>query len=189
MQGTISWDTSVVWFRSVASGTASISLNESNMNLNNVTQGQLTFLWYDNNLLGQSVSSDTALFTINFSRNGIGKGVGAVDFSNSPTIMEIDTLDILDVPRKNNDAVFTNGYLTTPTKYVFEGAGNWSDAVNWKGNLIPPAVLPVCSEILINPTGTAECLLGASQRISAGAIFSIATGKKFRTTGGLIIAR
>lgn len=50
-------------------------------------------------------------------------------------------------------------------------------------------VATVCSEILINPAGTAECLLGASQRISAGAIFSIATGKKFRTTGGLIIAR
>jgi hypothetical protein len=62
------------------------------MNLSSTTNGSLTFLWFDNNLQGQATVDSTQLFTINFSTNGSGKGTGLVQFSNTPTQLEIDTL-------------------------------------------------------------------------------------------------
>ena len=65
--------------------------------------------------------------------------------------------------------------------YIFNGTGNWDLPENWSEQVVPPAVLPPCYEIIINPAGNSECLLNTPlQTISSGAKLTIMAGKKFR---------
>ncbi|MDA3613254.1 S8 family serine peptidase [Polluticaenibacter yanchengensis] len=43
--------------------------------------------------------------------------------------------------------------------YEFIGSGNWSMAENWKNSLVPPAVLPAKSLVIINPAAGQKCIL------------------------------
>lgn len=72
------------------------------------------------------------------------------------------------------------------TVYSFTGSGNWNVAANWSNNAIPPAILPSCSEIIINPAGSTECILNVSQTIKPGGKLTVTTGKKLRVVGNLI---
>ncbi|HMO62254.1 MAG TPA: hypothetical protein PKC39_02390 [Ferruginibacter sp.] len=70
--------------------------------------------------------------------------------------------------------------------YIFTGKGNWDEANNWQDNVIPPAVLPQGFEIIINPSGSNECVLNIPlQRISPGAKLTVVAGKKLRVQGVL----
>lgn len=187
LQGTVQWDTSVIKFNSISYGSSAITITGANMNLTSASSGNISFLWFDNNIEAQSVEDSTILFTINFLTNGSGKGTTAVAFTNTPTALEIDTLDGGGVPVANNAAIFSNGYIITPSVYHFVGSGNWNIASNWENNLIPPVSLPACSEIIINPTGSTECLLDISQIIAPGAKFTVNSGKKIRILGNLTL--
>ena len=79
--------------------------------------------------------------------------------------------------------------LAVATTYTFNGNGNWSDAINWTNNRIPPSILPNKSEIIIDPIVTGECILNVSQQVSSGAQVIVNTGKKFRMLGNLIITQ
>lgn len=69
--------------------------------------------------------------------------------------------------------------------YTFTGNGDWGNAANWSNNTIPPAVLPPGAEIIIDPSLNGECVLSATQTVSAGAKFLVKQGKNFRITGNL----
>lgn len=69
--------------------------------------------------------------------------------------------------------------------YTFTGTGNWDVSSNWSNNAIPPAILPACSEIVINPTIGGECVLNVPQIISAGAKLTVVSNKKFIIMGNL----
>ena len=71
--------------------------------------------------------------------------------------------------------------------YTFTGTGNWNVATNWSNNAIPPAVLPACAQIFIDPPVGQECILNVTQTISQGAKITVMTNKKFRIPGDLII--
>jgi hypothetical protein len=71
--------------------------------------------------------------------------------------------------------------------YIFKGDGNWNDATNWSGNLIPPSQLPAGSTIIISPATNGECILNSTQQIMAGAYFNVVAGKKLFVPGNLII--
>lgn len=187
VQGTLRWDTLVAQYDGIVPGTSSVSLNETNMNLANVADGYLTFLWYDLNLLGVDMPSDSALFSVRFRRNGPGAGRGDVFFSNTPTPMEVDTLDNSGTPQKNNDVVYTNGYVTTPDIYVFNGVGTWGDSANWTRGRIPPATLPECSEVWVDPAGDAECIMNSPFTVSPGARMQVKDNKRLRVNGNLTI--
>ncbi len=87
----------------------------------------------------------------------------------------------------------STGILTitaaAPAIYTFNGNGNWGDAANWSGGIIPPAVLPAPREIIINPSTGGECLLQLStvQTIASGAKLTVIGAKKLRVEGSLII--
>jgi hypothetical protein len=76
-----------------------------------------------------------------------------------------------------------------PLTYTFNGNGNWSNAANWLGAVVPPAILPAPWEIIINPTSGGECLLQLStvQTIASGAKLTVIGAKKLRVEGSLII--
>ena len=72
-------------------------------------------------------------------------------------------------------------YIYHPSNvYIFNGSGNWNDAANWTYGKIPPTPLPSGSEIFVNPKSGGECTLNTSQTISAGAKFTVMSGKKIQ---------
>ncbi len=75
-----------------------------------------------------------------------------------------------------------NQTCNTPASltYIFTGNGVWTDARNWKNNVVPPFILSQNFEIIIDPLGTGECILNIRQTIAAGAKITIVEGKKFR---------
>lgn len=187
LQGSIQWDTNVVKFNTISYGASAIAIAAANMNLSSSSNGIISFLWFDNNVQPQSVVDSTILFTLNFLTNGSGKGTTSVAFTNLPTALEIDTLDGTGTPVANNGSIFSNGYIITPFVYNFTGSGNWSVASNWKNNLIPPASLPACSEIVVSPSGAAECVLDMPQTVATGAKFTVVAGKKLRILSNLVL--
>lgn len=76
--------------------------------------------------------------------------------------------------------------LNANNTYTFTGAGNWDIPANWTNSLIPPSVLPSCSQIIIDPPLGQECILNVTQTISPGAKIRVMTNKKFRIPGNLI---
>ena len=91
-----------------------------------------------------------------------------------------------------NNALYLLGsnamdYTITATSFTFTGNGNWSNAANWSNSLIPPSTLPHGVQIVINPSGTGECVLDVEQRVSSAASIIVQTGKKLRITGNLTI--
>ena len=65
--------------------------------------------------------------------------------------------------------------------YEFIGSGNWTTASNWTNGLVPPLTLTNAAEVIINPTGTTECVVDVvNQTISAGTKVTVKQGKKIR---------
>jgi len=87
LQGSITWDTSVLKFNSISSMAPNIGLSSNNFNSS--TSGNLLFSWYDNDLTGKSVPDSSALFTIRFNIDPGGFGKRAVlKIGNYPISLE-----------------------------------------------------------------------------------------------------
>ena len=74
-------------------------------------------------------------------------------------------------------------FNTLPVKYQYLGTGNWSNAINWLGNKIPPNPLPMGSEIIIS----GDCTMNVPQTIEDGARIVVETGGRLNINGNLII--
>ncbi|MEP7141807.1 MAG: serine hydrolase [Ferruginibacter sp.] len=77
--------------------------------------------------------------------------------------------------------------LKSGPAYSFTGNGNWNNSANWSNGIIPPAVLPAGSHIIIDPPTGSECVLNINQTVSTGATLTVQPGKKFRIPGNLTI--
>ena len=71
--------------------------------------------------------------------------------------------------------------------YTFTGNGQWTNVNNWDGGMIPPAVLPAGSSIIINPVTNGECILNTSQQVLGGGYFTVLPGKRLTMPGNLTI--
>jgi hypothetical protein len=69
--------------------------------------------------------------------------------------------------------------------YNFTGNGNWTDAANWTGNMIPPPYLDH-GKIIINPVDGGSCILNTSMQLGAGGSLQVLPGKKFVVNGSFI---
>ncbi len=97
----------------------------------------------------------------------------------------------------NGNGSNSGDYIYTGTKnitlaqqeptYTFTGSGNWSNAANWSNNTLPPATLSGNAHIIINPSGSSECVLDTEQHVTNGATFEVKDGKNFRIAGSLVI--
>lgn len=79
---------------------------------------------------------------------------------------------------------YTSSALTV---YRFVGDGNFSDAANWLNNQLPPNPLPSGSEIIIDPSGTGQCILNTVYTASPGSKFSVFAGKRLLIPQNLTI--
>ncbi len=76
---------------------------------------------------------------------------------------------------------------TSTLTYIFIGNGNWNIPENWLNNLIPPALLTMGYQILINSEGGGQCILNISQAIGPGANLTVLPNKKLRVPGRILI--
>lgn len=87
MQGSISWDTSIVVYDSTLNyGLPNMSV--ANFGVAQVVNGRLTFSWDDPTFLGVSVSDSTVLFSLRFDVVGNPGDKSPVSFQNIPTPLE-----------------------------------------------------------------------------------------------------
>jgi hypothetical protein len=85
----------------------------------------------------------------------------------------------------------TFGISGAATTYTFNGNGNWSDATNWQGGVVPPATLTAPNRIIINhvPGGTCNLnsIVGGQQVINSGARFIVYPFTNLLLPGNLVI--
>ena len=81
----------------------------------------------------------------------------------------------------------TISHTNTCFTYTFIGNGSWTETSNWASGIIPPAILPAGSTILINPATNDECVLDIGQQIMPGGYFVVSPGKKLLVPGNLNI--
>jgi len=126
-----------------------------------------------------------------------GSFAAKVDFvtGTSPRSVAIGDLDGDGKP----DLVTANNFSTSVSVlrnadlpgvvYTFTGSGNWDNPANWSGNIVPPSIIPANTQIIINPTGSAECILNVPVTVNNSSSITVASGKKFRILGNLTITQ
>ncbi len=67
--------------------------------------------------------------------------------------------------------------------YTFIGKGDWRIPGNWEYGIMPPAILPPCFKILINPSGNEKCVLPTPQILMPGSSFYVEPGKQIVIPG------
>jgi len=101
----------------------------------------------------------------------------------------VRTTDLAEIMLQNFQSLpLIESLSCNTTTYIFNGNGNWTNAANWAGNLIPPPDISGNVEIVIDPHAGGKCILNAtvSQRVTQGARVIIKSAKNFEIEGGLI---
>jgi hypothetical protein len=90
-QGSLNWNSDLLQFQSISSfGNTLIGLNNSNFGLNNISNGKLSFSWNDYDLTGKNLTDSSVLFTMRFFVNGNNSSSTSIEFSNTPTMIEVN---------------------------------------------------------------------------------------------------
>ena len=101
----------------------------------------------------------------------------------------------------NGTTVAANATITAPglqrivveatplasTTYRFTGNGNWSDAANWQGNLVPPTTIPAGTEVVIQPSVGGQATLNQSISFAPGSQLTVAANAIFNVPGNISI--
>ncbi|MFT3910331.1 MAG: hypothetical protein QM737_12980 [Ferruginibacter sp.] len=67
--------------------------------------------------------------------------------------------------------------------FTFTGNGNWTNAANWLGGIVPPSTLLSGDHVIIN----GSCILNTVVHANAGSSVVVATGKSLLVQGNLIV--
>ncbi|MBL0358630.1 MAG: right-handed parallel beta-helix repeat-containing protein [Chitinophagaceae bacterium] len=123
MQGTISWNTSIIKLDSVVYENSALNFSANDINLTNKASGYITYSWSDNTLTGRSVADSTGIFTLKFSKPNTGAAVTTpVTFNSTHTTLEIDTINLVThTPVIATETAYINGSAA-----FRQGAGNIS---------------------------------------------------------------
>jgi uncharacterized delta-60 repeat protein len=129
---------------------------------------------------------DTAIDYVNQGRLPVNNNRGIAAITVLPDSTVLLGGDVITGTSNGEDFLLMN-YKKLANGYRFTGNGNWTQASNWEGGKVPPAVLPSGSYIYIQPAEGGNCILNTMQYISSGNNIVVAEGKKLVIAGGLII--
>ncbi len=140
-------------------------------------------------------SSATVSVLRNMATNGsIGAGSfdPKQDFSTNSILLAVAVGDLdgdakPDLVAANNNAATISVFRNANVVYSFTGSGNWNNPSNWPGNIVPGSVLGDYVDIVINPTGSGECILNVPLTVPPTSSIKVAPGKTFTIQGNLII--
>ena len=82
----------------------------------------------------------------------------------------------------------TTGVVVT-TSYTFNGNGDWNNAANWSGGVVPTSPVPSGTQVTINPQAGGSCILNVPVTFAAGSTLTVTTGAKFNIMGNLTILK
>jgi hypothetical protein len=114
------------------------------------------------------------------------------DFSTNSILLAVALGDLdgdakPDLVAANNNAATISVFRNANVVYSFTGSGNWNNPSNWPGNIVPGSVLGDYVDIVINPTGSGECILNVPLTVPPTSSIKVAPGKTFTIQGNLII--
>ncbi|MFT3678976.1 MAG: hypothetical protein QM791_01810 [Ferruginibacter sp.] len=114
---------------------------------------------------------------------------GAISLPGIKVLQDSTILTSGDMPAGNRGSdLYLSSYMVRKTvPYKFIGNGNWTDAANWDGGIVPPAILPDGAFIFIQPVTGGSCILNTEQHIAAGNCIVVYPGKNFIVQGNLTI--
>jgi hypothetical protein len=112
IQGSLHWDPNVLSYTGYTSPNTTINFPAWGINTSQTASGIFRFLWYDPTLTGVSVADTTTILSFNFNVVNPSAGSTVVSFSNSPTSLEIDTVDANANPDMFPNPNFVAGTIT-----------------------------------------------------------------------------
>jgi len=107
MQFSINWDPTVLQFDSISNYNALPDYSPSNFGTNSASQGKVSTLWVDNQLLGVTLDDNTTLFSIVFDVIGLDNSSSLIEVSDDPTPVEVSDVDGNVLP-----VIIENGMIT-----------------------------------------------------------------------------
>lgn len=114
MQFSLNWDTTVIKFKEVHSYTESLpQFGPDLVGISMVESGKLIVIWVDNSLQGISVTDSTSILVIKFEVIGTEGERSAIEFSNSPQLVEI-----VDASSTVIEANLVNGEIYVPSEML-----------------------------------------------------------------------
>ena len=131
MQGTISFDTSVVTFSNTTEFNLP-GLDNTSFGTKYSSAGMLTYSWFTQSLYGQSLNDSTVIFSLVFNLKGNPSMTSFIDFSNSPTITEFaDTsLRVLNPVLNNGKIKITGAYLNNGLIFKIDSVKSTTNQVS-----------------------------------------------------------
>jgi hypothetical protein len=116
------------------------------------------------------------------------------DFSTNSILLAVALGDLdgdakPDLVAANNNAATISVFRNANVVYSFTGSGNWNNPLNWPGNIVPGPVLGDYVDIVINPTGSGECILNVPVTVPKSSSITVAPGKRFVIQGNLTITQ
>jgi hypothetical protein len=144
-------------------------------------------------LVVANVNSTTVSVLRNTSTSGTVSFATKVDFGTgtnpySVAIGDVDGDGKPDLAVANAGSNTVSVLLNANIVYTFIGAGNWNNAANWAGNIVPPSTVPAHVHILVDPAGSGECILNVPVTVPKSSSITVAPGKKFVIQGNLTIS-
>lgn len=118
IQGSISWDTTIVKYYNISYNATSISLGAANFNLNATSLGNITYVWTDPNSVAETVLDSAILFTLQLRVAKSIIGSTAVSFVNTPTplaIVGIDSTGGYSISKNTSYQKGFVGFISQPT--------------------------------------------------------------------------
>ena len=84
-------------------------------------------------------------------------------------------------------------YVTTnivvTTSYTFNGNGDWNNAANWSGGVVPTSPIASGTTVTISPQAGGSCIVNVPVTFSSGSTLTVSTGAKFNIQGNLTILK
>jgi CubicO group peptidase (beta-lactamase class C family) len=172
----------------------------SSINSSQLLNPSYGYLWWLNGKSSYMVPSSQLVIPGSYATHapadmfaGIGKNGQIVSISKSEGLVVIRMGeapgDFTEVPFVLCNKIWENlNYLRCSSNtYTFIGNGNWTVAANWQNNNIPPAVLASGAQVIIDPIANGECIVNTFQTIKNGSTIKVATGKKMRVVGNILL--